>query len=229
MKKFLNGAKMTPLYTLLVVLSVVMVLVSNVIAGKSVPIFNLSVFGNLLTVNAGVITFPLSYILSSVFSEVYGYKHSRITCWMAFGCNLFMVLIFQLALIMPAAPWFDQAAFATILGTTPGLLAASLTAYVAGDWIKDIIFDKFKQRDGENGFALRALLSSFCGQAVDSIVFLPLLYWLTGQMGTTITAWYQLAAMVIIYAAMKTMYEALILPVTTRCVAAVRAYEAAAE
>lgn len=228
MKEFLNGAnKKSPLYVVLAVLSVVTMLTANIVACKSIPFFGISVFGNELTVNGGILVFPIMYILSTVFSEVYGYRDSRVTCWLSFGSNLFMVLIFQLALILPAAPWFNQEAFAAILGTTPGMLAASLTAYVVGDLVKDKIFDKLKRRDGEERFALRALLSSFCGQAIDSLIFLPLLYWFTGQFGTTITAWYQLVAMVIIYAAMKTAYEAIILPVTTKCVRAVKKYEAA--
>lgn len=229
MKKFLNGESKSPLYTALAVLSVVMVLVSNVIAGKSVPLFGWSVFGNELTVNAAVITFPIAYILSTVFSEVYGYRHSRITCWLAFGCNLLMVIIFQIAIVMPAVGWYDQEAFASILGSTPNLLAASLLSYVVSDWIKDLVFAKLKDKHGEKKFALRALLSSFCGQAVDSIIFLPLLYLFTGQFGTTITAWYQLAAMIVIYAFIKTLYEAIVLPITTACIKATKKYELARE
>ena len=51
--------------------------------------------------NSIVNSFPLSYILSDVFSEVYGYRWSRVTCYIAFAMNIFMVLIFELTLSWP--------------------------------------------------------------------------------------------------------------------------------
>ena len=76
--------KMSPLFTILVVVNTVAMLVSNIIACK---VFSVGIG----VLPCAVIVFPITYILSDVFSEVYGYKWSRRTAWLAFAMNLFIV------------------------------------------------------------------------------------------------------------------------------------------
>ena len=119
----------------LTLLFVVSLLISNIITSKQVLLpFN-------ITMTGAVFIFPITYILSDVFSEVYGYKWSRITCYLAFLFNLFMVLVFSAVIKTPAPSyWTNQEAFQTVLGNTPRILASSLLAFVVGDLVNDKIF-----------------------------------------------------------------------------------------
>lgn len=192
----------TQLY--LTVLSVVALLVANIISAKQF----LLPFG--ITMTGAVIVFPVTYILSDLFSEVYGYKWSRITCYLGFAMNIFMVLVFQAAIATPAPDyWTNQEAFQTVLGSTPRILIASLAAFVAGDFVNDRVFQKMKEkREGMKGFAGRAILSSFCGEIVDSTIFIPLAF--IGQMPLT-----TMLIMGITQVCLKVAYEIVIVPITT--------------
>lgn len=194
---------------------VVSLLVSNIITAKQVLLpFNIVMTG-------AVFIFPITYILSDLFSEVYGYKWSRLTCYLAFAMNLFMVLVFSLVIKTPAPDfWTNQEAFQTVLGNTPRILIASLLAFLIGDLVNDKVFKKFKDKhpNDHKGFGFRAILSSFCGELVDSLIFLPLAF--LGQMPIL-----ALVTMTIAQVGIKTGYEVIILPLTKVIVKKVSAYE----
>ena len=127
--------KVSNLQLILTLTFVVCLLISNIVAAKQM----LLPFG--ITMTGAVVVFPIVYVLSDVFSEVYGYKWSRITCYFGFIFNLLMVLIFSIVINSPAPDyWTNQEAFATVLGNTPRMLIASLSAFVIGDFINDKIF-----------------------------------------------------------------------------------------
>ena len=203
------------LQVILTVLFVSCLLISNVITAKQVLLpFN-------ITMTGAVFIFPVTYILSDVFSECYGYRWSRITCYLAFSMNLLMVLLFAAVIQSPAPSyWPNQEAFQTVLGSTPRVLAASLLAYVAGDLINDVIFRQMKKRHANElkGFGFRAIISSFCGELVDSLIFLPIAFW--GQMPLK-----TLAIMTVSQVVIKTGYELVILPITHLVARTVNKYE----
>lgn len=196
--------KISFLQMFLTLLFVVSLLISNIITSKQVLLpFN-------ITMTGAVFIFPITYVLSDVFSEVYGYKWSRITCYLAFLFNLFMVIIFSLVIVTPAPDyWTNQEAFQTVLGNTPRILCASLLAFVIGDLVNDKVFKKMKEKhpDDHKGFGIRAILSSLCGELVDSLIFLPLAF--IGQMPLE-----TLAIMTVMQVLIKTGYEVVILPIT---------------
>jgi uncharacterized integral membrane protein (TIGR00697 family) len=170
---------------------------------------------------AAVIIFPITYVLSDLFSEVYGYKWSRFTCYLGFAANLFAVIIFSLAIATPAPGyWMNQEAFEVVLGNTPRMLCASLLGFVVGDFINDRVFKAFKDKhpNDHRGFSFRAILSSFCGEMCDSLIFLPIAF--LGQMPVE-----TLATMMVCQVLIKTGYEVIILPFTNMIVRAVSKYE----
>lgn len=199
----------------LTLLFVVSLLISNIITAKQV----LLPFGIVMT--GAVFVFPITYILSDLFSEVYGYRWSRITCYLGFAANLFMVLIFSAVIATPAPDyWLNQEAFQTVLGNTPRVLVASLLAFVLGDFVNDRVFRKMKEKypNSIKGFGWRAILSSVCGELVDSLVFLPIAF--IGQMPLK-----TLAVMTVMQVLIKTGYEVIILPITRLVVKKTSAYE----
>lgn len=189
----------------LTIVFVTAMLISNVITAKQV------LLPGGITMTGAVFIFPITYILSDVFSEVYGYKWSRITCYFAFSMNLFMVIVFSLVIQTPAPSyWTNQEAFAMVLGSTPRVMGASLLAYVIGDFVNDRIFRKMKEKHSDElkGFGWRAIVSSFFGELCDSLVFLPIAF--LGQMPLK-----TLATMTVCQVLIKTSYEVVILPLTT--------------
>lgn len=207
--------KVSELQLFLSVLFVTSLLISNVITAKQV----LLPFG--ITMTGAVFIFPITYILSDLFSEVYGYRWSRITCYLAFAMNLLMVLLFSLVIVTPAPDyWTNQEAFQTVLGSTPRVLAASLLAFVLGDMVNDKVFRRMKEKHPNElkGFGWRAILSSLAGELVDSLIFLPLAF--LGQMPIA-----TLAVMTICQVGIKTGYEVVILPITRLVVKLVSKYE----
>lgn len=199
----------------LTLLFVVSYVISNVITSKQV----LLPFG--ITMTGAVFVFPITYILSDLFSEVYGYKWSRITCYMAFFGNMFAVVVFLLALAAPSPDhWMNQEAYEIVLANTPRVLAASVLAFIVGDFVNDRVFKALKDKHpaDHKGFGFRAILSSFCGELVDSLIFLPFAFW--GLMPVE-----ALVVMTITQVFIKTGYEVVILPVTHAIVKAVSKYE----
>ena len=207
--------KVSELQLFLSVLFVTSLLISNIITAKQV----LLPFG--ITMTGAVFIFPVTYTLSDLFSEVYGYRWSRITCYLAFAMNLLMVLLFSLVIVTPAPDyWTNQEAFQTVLGSTPRVLAASLLAFILGDMVNDKVFRRMKEKHPNElkGFGWRAILSSLVGELVDSLIFLPLAF--LGQMPIA-----TLAVMTICQVGIKTGYEVVILPITRLVVKLVSKYE----
>ena len=199
----------------LTIVFVTAMLISNVITAKQV------LLPGGITMTGAVFIFPITYILSDVFSEVYGYKWSRITCYFAFSMNLFMVIVFSLVIQTPAPSyWTNQEAFATVLGSTPRVMGASLLAYVIGDFVNDRVFRKMKEKHSNElkGFGWRAIISSFFGELCDSLVFLPIAF--LGQMPLK-----TLATMTVCQVLIKTGYEVVILPLTTLVAKKANKYE----
>ena len=199
----------------LTIVFVTAMLISNVITAKQV------LLPGGITMTGAVFIFPITYILSDVFSEVYGYKWSRITCYFAFSMNLFMVIVFSLVIQTPAPSyWTNQEAFATVLGSTPRVMGASLLAYVIGDFVNDRVFRKMKEKHSDElkGFGWRAVVSSFFGELCDSLVFLPITF--LGQMPLK-----TLATMTVCQVLIKTGYEVVILPLTTLVAKKANKYE----
>ncbi|MCW6663942.1 queuosine precursor transporter [Aerococcaceae bacterium NML190073] len=207
--------KISNLQLLLTVLFVSCLLVSNVIVSKQIQLpFD-------IVMPSAVILFPVTYVLSDVFSEVYGYKYSRFVTYIGFAMNLLMVSVFTTAIMLPAPAFYqNQQAFEAVLGNTPRILFASLTALMVGDFVNDRVFRFMKRKypDSHKRFGLRAVVSSLMGELSDSLVFIPVAF--AGLMPTEV-----LVTMIIIQPLIKTAYEVMILPFTTWVVKKVSAYE----
>ena len=222
------SAKMSLVFILYAVLSVVSLLLSNIVVVKNFSFFNLDIGGYDITLTSSVIVFPLIYICSDIFSEVYGYKWSRIISWIAFIMNVLMVFIFEMTIRLPGNDEAVSGAFERILGSSFGILGASLTAYMVGDLFNDIIFEQLRKRDTKKTnarFLFRSLLSSLCGELIDTGVFLPALFLLTGQFGSTIKSFTQIIVIIVIQACLKVCVEIVLFPLTLLAVKKTRKYE----
>ena len=189
---------------ILTVIFIASLLVSNVITWRQIAL----PFG--ITMTWAIIIFPITYILSDVFSEVYGYRWSRITCYLWFACNLVMSLVFMAVINMKAPEYFENiSAYSIVLWNTRRVLCASLLAYVIWDFVNDRIFQKMKSKHPSDNkwFWRRAILSSFAWETVDSWIFIPLAF--VGTMPT-----HTLLIMIITQIILKVAYEMIVLPIT---------------
>lgn len=188
----------------LTVLFVTCFLISNIVTAKQVQL----PFG--ITMTGAVFVFPITYILSDLFSEVYGYTWSRKTCYLAFSMNILMVGIFQLVIATPAPTyWQNQEAFEIVLGSAPRTLIASMLGLLVGDFVNDRVFRAMKQKHEHDhrGFGIRAILSSLVGEMADSALFIPIAFW--GAMPLR-----QMLIMGATQVILKVGYEVIILPIT---------------
>lgn len=213
MKKENNKIKNKNL-DLMMVLGIIFVtclLLSNILAAKLLKIGTYSV-------TAGVLVFPISYIINDLFSEVYGYEKTKKVILIGFAMNAFMALIFTLAIYLPAPIWYENnTAFKTILGTTPRICLASLTAYLIGSIVNSKVLVKLKEKKG-NKFGSRAIISTICGEFLDSLIFVVIAF--IGSIPTP-----QIVSMIIIQVILKTSYEIICLPVTKKVVDRVKKHE----
>lgn len=211
----MKKSKVSTLYMFFGILFTTCILISNIAAGKNIMV-------GPWTLTAGVIVFPISYIMSDVIAEVYGFHAARRVMWLGFAMNLLMVVMFAITIALPAPVWFEnQAAFATVLGNTPRLLFAGLISYVFGSWANAAVISKMKvlkQKDGGKGFGWRAVISTIVGESIDSLLFIPLAFVGNVPLG-------ELPMMIILQVLFKTSYEVVMLPVTSRLVKWVKKVE----
>lgn len=220
--------KMSDVFTVIAIISVVSLLISNVVANKSVELFGWTVAGQKLSIASSFIVFPITYISSDIFSEVYGYAWSRKISWIALFSNIFMILCFKIVTIMPGMDSATSDAFAIVCDSTPGIVFASLTAFMVGDLFNDLIFEKMKNSDKtgkKSAFALRSIVSSLFGEMIDCLVFLPMLYYFIHGYGTIITNVYQLFTIIFIQAILKTAVEIVLCPLSVFIVGKIKIYE----
>lgn len=224
----ITHSRMSIAFVVYAIISVISLLVSNIVVVKNFSFFNLSIGGYSITLTSSLIVFPLIYICSDIFSEVYGYHWSRLISWFGFFINILMVAIFEITILLPGNDPEVSNAFSRILGSSFGILAASLIAYMCGDLFNDIIFEHMRRSDKKKtnvSFVKRSLLSSFCGEIIDTGVFLPSLFFLTGQFGTTISSVGQLVAIVLIQGCLKVVLELILSPVTLILVKKTKEFE----
>lgn len=154
-----------------------------------------------------VIIFPISYILNDCLCEVYGYRKARLVIWMGFAMNFFFLLASQLVIMLPGAPFWDgEAAFESVFSAAPKAAAASLLAFLAGSNVNAVIMSKMKVASNGKYFGVRAIASSVAGELIDSMIFIPIVFWNTG-IKTVLT-------MMMCQVSVKVLYEIIILPVT---------------
>lgn len=168
---------------------------------------------------AGVLIFPLAYIINDVIAEVWGYQKARLIIWAGFGVNILAALFFTIAIAAPAAPfWQNQDAFATTLGSTPRIVAASLMAYLLGSFLNAYVMSRFKIMTHGKNFSLRAIASTLAGEGADSLIFITVAF--AGIFPVSV-----MLTMILTQAMIKTIYEILVLPLTITIVNRVKKLE----
>lgn len=150
---------------------VAILLLSNVI-GAAKPA---QVWG--FTFGAGILFFPLSYLLGDILTEVYGYGRARRCVWAGFAAVLFMAFMSWVVVSLPPAPgWKGQAAYESVFGQVPRIVLASVAAFWAGEFVNAFVMARMKIATQGKYLWTRTISSTLFGQGVDSLIFYPLAF-----------------------------------------------------
>lgn len=188
---------------------VTILLLSNVLgAGKraeiELPMIGMWPFG------AGILFFPLSYVLGDVLTEVYGYARARRSIWAGFVATLFMAAMSWVVVALPpASDWPGQAAYESVFGQVPRIVFASVVAFWVGEFANSYVLARMKVLTKGRHLWTRTIGSTVVGQGIDSLLFYPLAFY--GAPGWPVEA--MLWVMVSQFA-LKVSWEALLTPVT---------------
>ena len=193
-------------YDLLMVAFVTVLICSNFIAAGKIARIGTVEFG------AGVVFFPLSYLFGDILTEVYGYARSRKVIWAGFSALVFATIMTWVILALAPAPtWPNQQAWETVFSNSWRIVAASLTAFLVGEWVNSVVLAKMKIMTGGRYLWSRTIGSTIAGELVDSAIFYPLAFlgvWTTSQVVNVMLANY----------VMKVTTEVVLTPLTYRVV-----------
>ena len=204
----------SPILAYIVAIYAASLLIANILANHMIVFIH-------WTTTAGILTFPITYILASVLAEVYGYNWARRAAWLSLALSALLALLIQLSLLLPQPEWYDGAMFAGAVGSTWRIVVASLTAFTFGKFVNDRAFRRLKQgREGMQGFPFRAMASSIGGHIVDTTIFTLVAF-------AGVIPRETLPEMIVIQVCLKWGYEWVALPLTIRVVKWVAAKEAA--
>ena len=188
---------------------VAILLLSNIIGASKPATVDLPGIGA-WSFGAGVLFFPISYIIGDILTEVYGYANARRVIWTGFAALLFMAFMAWVVVSLPPAEgWPHQAAYEAVFGNSWRIVAASMIAFWAGEFANSVVLAKMKVWTAGRFLWMRTIGSTFVGQGLDSLIFYPLaFYGLAGWPPET------LMQVVLSQWAIKTAWEALLTPVT---------------
>lgn len=184
---------------------VAVLIISNVASSKIVQVGSLSLDG-------GTFLFPLTYIFGDILTEVYGFKKARKVIWLGVFANILMAATFMVVGFLPAASdWPNQEAYMAILGWTPRIVLASITAYFMGEFVNSVILSRLKVITKGKWLWSRTIGSTLIGQLVDTLIFITIAF-------AGVLPFELLISLVISNYLFKTGVEVLFTPITYKVV-----------
>lgn len=187
-------------------------IVANIIEQKLIAI-------GPIQATAGLLIFPVSYIVNDLIAEVWGFKKARLIIWYGFLMNFLVVGVFQLSILLPGSADFTHAdAFDLVLGNTLRITVASFIAFLCGSFLNAYVMSKMKILQQGKAFSLRAIVSTLFGEGADSIIFFFIAFY-------GLIPLKSILILILTQTAMKTAYEILVLPITNILVKKVKKIE----
>jgi uncharacterized integral membrane protein (TIGR00697 family) len=152
------------LYLWLAAIFITALIVGDIIGGRF-----FHVAGHNLS--AGMLLFPLTFVLTDVVNEFYGAIGAKRLTFLGLGMAGFTFLMINIVLALPPSRvGLPAETAATVLGNSRRLYVASLSAYLIGQLSDITIFGIFRRITGHRMIWLRATGSTLVSQALDTIV-----------------------------------------------------------
>lgn len=160
-----------------------------------VPKFDINMFGVKdlsFNMSAGVVTWPIIFIMTDIINEYFGVKQVRFLSILAsiIISYAFLVVGFAMGLV-PSDFWINQnvggeainmnVAFNGIFGQGMWIIVGSITAFLVGQMVDVMIFHKIKKSTGERFLWLRATGSTLVSQFIDSFVVIFIAFYINPQ------------------------------------------------
>jgi len=204
----LHGARFR-YFDFVMVAFVVVLLLSNVIGAEKRSFVNLPGIGA-WPFGAGILFFPISYVIDDVLTEVYGYARARRAIWAGFTALAFMALMEWTVVHLPVAPgWSGQAAYDRVFGSDWRIIVASMTAFFVGEFLNSLVMAKMKIWSEGRRLWMRFWGSTVIGEGADSLIFYPLAFY--GMADWPVSA---LGEVMLSQFILKVSWEVLLTPVT---------------
>ena len=148
------------------------------------PSFNLT---------AGVVLWPVVFIMTDIINEYFGKKGVKFLSFMAVGAILFAFIAVNVAMVLtPADFWIGaykntgvdnmQNAYSAVFGQGMWIIAGSVIAFLVGQLLDVVVFTQIKKKTGEKMLWFRATGSTLVSQLVDSFVVLFIAFYFSGRM-----------------------------------------------
>lgn len=167
-------------YDFIMAAFVTVLVTSNLIGPAKVAQIEAPLLG-ILTFGAGVLFFPISFIFGDILTEVYGYAASRRVIWVGFAGLGFASLMAWMIVALPPAPfWNNQYEYEVAFGSTWRISLAGLIAFAVGEFVNSFIMAKMKIIALGKRLWQRTITSTIFGEAIDTVMFVPLAFWNTG-------------------------------------------------
>ncbi len=164
--------------------------------------FNFNLFGQsgALQFSAGVLLWPIVFVMTDIINEYYGKRGIRLLSFLAIGLIGYAFLMIFAAINLAPADWWltqnaskgvpdMQSAFSVILGQGMLIIAGSISAFMVAQLVDVVVFHRIKEATGERLIWLRATGSTVISQFFDSFVVLYIAFKLGPQLVGTVEPW----------------------------------------
>lgn len=155
----------------------VIVVISNILSAKMVTLPFLA-----LSIPAGLITYPLTFLLSDLMTEIFGAKKAKLMVYIALAMSLLSFGMIQIVLLLPESGFDEQKAFQAVLGLSGLRIFSSLSSYLISQLVDIQLYAAIKQWTGPKFLWLRNNGSTCVSQIVDTVMIdLIFLWWGLGM------------------------------------------------
>ena len=176
---------------------VAILLLSNIIGASKLS--SVAVADQVFTFGAGILFFPIGYVIGDVLTEVYGYARARRVIWTGFAALIFMAFMSYVVVSLPAADGWQcaasgdsmhaaalkadgaaavcQSTYVSVFGSTWRIVIASLAGFWAGEFVNSIVMARMKVWTKGKALWTRTIGSTVVGQGVDSLLFYPIAFY----------------------------------------------------
>jgi hypothetical protein len=145
-----------------------------------------------LSFTAGVVYWPVVFVLTDLINEYFGRKGVRLVSWLAVVFISWAFFAAYVAIALAPAPfWLEsnaqlgvpdiQQAFAQIFGQGMWTIVGSITAFLVGQLVDVTVFHRIRRATGERWMWLRSTGSTAVSQLFDSFIVLYIAFVLGPQ------------------------------------------------
>jgi uncharacterized integral membrane protein (TIGR00697 family) len=190
----------------------VCLILANIVGQKLIRFYGIDI-------TAGLLIFPITYILNDLIAEVWGYRKMRLIIWVGFFMNFLAIIVFRLSIWAPSSPYFHyQNSFKLVLGTSERIAVASFIAFLFGSFLNAYVMSKMKILQHGRHFSVRAIASTVVGESADSLVFFTIAF-------AGVMTHHHMIVFILTQTVLKTAYEIIAMPLTVQVVKWVKKYE----